>query len=62
MNKNETPFEMIRGLKDPDQIFDLVCAANYFAGNFNANVPVEESRKAFGVIKKLLKKSNRSTS
>ena len=46
---------MICKLTDPDEIFGLVCAANYFAGNFNANMPVDESRKAFERIKKLLK-------
>jgi hypothetical protein len=55
--RNKTPFEMIRRLKNPDEIFDLICSANYFAGNFNANIPVEESRKAFERIKILLKES-----
>ena len=55
MRINKRPFDMIKRLKDPDQIFDLVCAANYFAGNFNANIPVDESRKAFKRIKQLLK-------
>ena len=53
--KNKTPFEMIRKLKDPLEIFDLVCAANYFAGSYDSSMPVEESREAFNVIKKLLK-------
>ncbi len=53
---NKTPYDMIKGLRDPDEIFDLICAANYFAGNFNNNMPVDESRKAFKQIKKLLKK------
>ena len=54
--KNKSPYDMIKGLKDPDEIFDLICVANYFAGNFNQNVPVEESRKAFEHIKRLIKK------
>ena len=41
-------------LKDPDEIFDLVCVSNYFCGNFNQSIPVDESRKAFKRIKKLL--------
>lgn len=54
MNKNQTPYDMIMKLKNPDEIFDLVCAANYFAGNFNQNIPVDNSRKAFKRIKELL--------
>lgn len=54
MKKNKTPYEMIVKMKDPDQIFDLICSANYFAWNFNQNMPVDESRKAFGRIKELL--------
>lgn len=54
MNKNHTPYDMIMKLKNPDEIFDLVCAANYFAGNFNQNIPVDNSRKAFKRIKELL--------
>ena len=56
--KNRTPHDMIMKLKDPDEIFDLVCAANYFAGNFNQNMPVDESRKAFKRIKKLLQEAH----
>ena len=54
MKKNKTPHELILKMKDPLQIFDLVCSANYFAGNFNQNVPVDESRKAFDRIKQLV--------
>ena len=52
---NRTPHDLIMKLKDPDQIFDLICAANYFCGNFNNPIPVDESRKAFKRIKQLLK-------
>jgi len=45
---------MIMKLKDPLEIFDLVCAANYLSGNFNNPMPIEESRKAFERIKELL--------
>jgi hypothetical protein len=47
----------IKGLKDPDQIFDLICVANYFAGNFDQKIPVNESREAFEVLKKIILKS-----
>ena len=60
MKRNKTPMDMIKGLKDPDQIFDLVCAANYFCGNFNSNMPVDENREAFDVIKKLLVEANKT--
>ena len=59
LKKNKTPYDMIKRLKDPDEIFDLICVANYFAGNFNQNIPIDESRKSFKRIKKLLIK-NRS--
>ena len=54
MKKYKTPYDMICKMKDPDQIFDLICSANYFAGNYNQNIPVDESRRAFERIKKLL--------
>ena len=50
------PFDRIYKLKNADQIFDLTCAVNYFAGQFDNNIPVEESRKAFDRIKQLLRK------
>ena len=41
-------------LKDPMEIFDLICVANYFCGNFNQPIPVDQSREAFERIKLLL--------
>ena len=57
MEGNKTPFDLLKKLKDPDEIFDMVCTYCYFAGNFNNKMPVDESRKAFELIKKLLKDS-----
>ena len=54
MSENEITQKDIRRLRNPDRIFDLICASNYFAGQFNSNMPVEESRKSFERIKKLL--------
>lgn len=45
---------MIMKLKDVDQIFDLVCSANYFRGSLDGDIPVEESREAFRRIKTLI--------
>ena len=59
MKKYKTPHEMILKLKDPLEIFDLVCGANYFCGNFNQPMPVDESRKAFDRIKELLAPSRK---
>lgn len=53
---NRTPHDLIMKLKDPLQIFDLTCAANYFCGNFNQPIPVDQSREAFERIKQLLTK------
>ena len=36
-----------KGLKDPDQMFDLICLNNYLAGQFDRNIPVDESREIF---------------
>lgn len=54
MKKSKSPWEDMLTMKDPDQIFDLVCSGNYFAGSFRQNIPVLESRKCFDHIKKLL--------
>lgn len=45
-------------MKKPDEIFDLVCFGNFMAGQFNAKIPVDESRRAFARIKKLLSKTS----
>lgn len=55
MRNNKTPHDLIMKLKDPEEIFDLICVANYFCGNFNQPIPVENSREAFKRIKILLK-------
>lgn len=59
MRSHRTPWDMMKTLKNPDEIFDLVCAANYFCGNFNSPIPVEDSRKAFKRIKKLLESNGK---
>ncbi len=45
---------MLLKLKDPMQIFDLTCANCYFAGRFNGQMPVDESRECFERIKELI--------
>ena len=54
MKANKTPHDLIMKLKDPMEIFDLICVANYFCGNFNQPIPVDQSREAFERIKLLL--------
>jgi hypothetical protein len=44
------------GMKNPDEMFGLICSCNYFAGQFGNNIPVEESREIFRRIKKFLGK------
>jgi hypothetical protein len=51
-----TAWDAIMDLKNPDEMFDLVCAGCYFAGNLDGMMPVDESRKVFEKIKKLLRK------
>ena len=59
MKANKTPHDFIMELKDPLEIFDLVCASNYFCGNFNQPMPVDNSREAFERIKLLLSDNKR---
>lgn len=47
-------------MKDPDLMFDFVCAANYFAGNAGAKMPVEDSRQVYKKIVQLILKKNKS--
>lgn len=59
MSNKSGPFDDLLRMRSPkhvDQIFDLICAHNYFCGRFDSKIPVEESREAFEHIKKLLKK------
>lgn len=42
--------------KNPDDIFDLVCAAMWFSGNLDQNIPVDDAREVFAHIKKLVLK------
>ena len=59
MSMKQTAWDSLLRIRNPkrvDEMFDLVCAGNYFAGQFNGQIPVEESRKVFEHIKKLLSK------
>lgn len=47
-------------LTDPDEIFDLICAHNYFAGHLGSGIPINELRKVFNQIKKLLKEERKA--
>lgn len=51
--KEELP-PAYKGVKEPGLLFDLVCARNWFAGNLNQNIPVDESRQVFREIKRLI--------
>lgn len=50
----------LKKMKDPDLMFDFVCAANYFAGNAGAKMPVEDSRQVYEKIVQLIIKKNKS--
>lgn len=54
-NTPRSPWQMIAYLKDPDQMFDLCMVGAFMAGQLNGMMPVEESRMAFGAIKKRLR-------
>lgn len=49
----------LKKMEDPDLMFDFVCAANYFAGNAGAKIPVEESRQVYEKIVQLIIKKNK---
>lgn len=55
MKENKLIKTMLR-MKDPDSIFDLILVVNYMAGRFDEPHPIDESRKVFEHIKKLLGK------
>lgn len=42
-------------VQDPDQLFDLICVQNYMKGQFDEKMPVDQNRKAFEEIKRLVK-------
>ena len=55
--RDNHPFKELLRMRSPkrvDEIFDLVCAQNYFNGQFNNNIEVDENREVFEHIKKLL--------
>lgn len=61
MNKKDLPknhpfWPLLRMTSDKhiDEIFDLVCAYNYFAGRFGNKAPVEESRLVFEHLKEMI--------
>jgi len=57
--KEKTPTKDIAELKDVDQMFDLVCLMNYMSGHLEDEIPVDDSRKIFKQIKKLLRKKRK---
>lgn len=56
---SEHPLDYIlrkRTAKGLDEDIDLLCATNYFAGQFDNPIPVEKNREVWAHIKKLLTK------
>ena len=47
------------GITDPDQLFYLICVRNWFNGNLNGKMPVDENRAAFLALKELLPHSTK---
>lgn len=54
MKKKPQLPEIYKGVKDPDMLFDLICAANWFNGNLDGKMPVDQIRQAFAYLKTLL--------
>lgn len=56
MKKERNNFEKaFVGLKNPDLMFDLCIWGAFTAGNLDGKMPIDETRKVFEKIKKLLK-------
>ncbi len=55
MKKKPTIWQSLARMKNVDNIFDLVITTAYFDGKFGNNIQVDESRKIFERIKKLIK-------
>lgn len=51
-----SPYEEIGRLKDPLTMFDLCIAGSFMAGQLGGKIPVDETRKVFEKIKKILEK------
>lgn len=53
----DEPFDELLRMRSPkrvDEMFDLVCANNYFRGQFGLPIPVDKSREVFKKIKNIL--------
>lgn len=61
--KSEHPLDYILRMRKPkmqdiDSAFDMVCASNYFNGQFNGNIEVDKNREIWAKLKQLLSNSN----
>lgn len=61
---NEHPLDYILRMRKPkeseiDSAFDLICASNYFAGQFGQNIPTDKSRECWNKLKTLLALHNK---
>lgn len=52
--KKKTIWDSLARMKNVDNMFDYLITTAYFDGKFGNNIQVEESRKIFERIKKLL--------
>jgi hypothetical protein len=53
MKKYKLPKVYI-GVKNPETLFDMICARNWFCGNLDSNIPVDESREAYHAMKEMI--------
>jgi hypothetical protein len=60
-NQKEHPLDYIlRKRKIDDFDFDMVCAYNYFCGQFDNKAPVDKNREVWAHFKKLLLNKSRN--
>ena len=52
-------YQMIKKLKNVDEMFDLLIFNSFIRGQFNQMIPVDESREIFEVIKTKLLSSKK---
>lgn len=64
MKYKKTPldaaYKEIKGLKNIDEMFDLLIFSAFVRGQFNGMVPVDESREIFEEIKKRIRSECKS--
>ena len=60
MRKIKLP-EPYTGIKDANQLIDMLCFRNWVCGNMGLNIPVDESRSVYDGLKKMILEENKKS-